>query len=96
MIQFITGLTNHFITKLEKQNFRVTGIGGVDNGGNATESNSSGNVEASGTQELDMGSILWVVTVPAIWTEVAKKFMRTAAERVSKWSLLYHYVLLVF
>ena len=29
-------------------------------------------------------SILWIVTVPAIWSPVAKQIMRTAAEEVSK------------
>lgn len=27
---------------------------------------------------------LWVITVPAIWSERAKQFMREAAEKVSK------------
>lgn len=31
---------------------------------------------------IDINTILWVLTVPAIWSEKAKKFMRDAAEHV--------------
>ena len=31
---------------------------------------------------VDDSDIRWVITVPAIWTDTAKKFMREAAEEV--------------
>ena len=34
--------------------------------------------------QLQDGDINWVLTVPAIWDEAAKKFMRKSAEEVSK------------
>ena len=34
-------------------------------------------------QDLHPTDIKWVITVPAIWKDSAKKFMRQAAERVS-------------
>jgi long-subunit acyl-CoA synthetase (AMP-forming) len=33
--------------------------------------------------QLQDGDIHWVLTVPAIWDEVAKKFMRKSAEEVN-------------
>ena len=33
-------------------------------------------------QPVNMDTTLWVVTVPAIWSDKAKQFMRDAAERV--------------
>ena len=39
------------------------------------------------TQQQD-GDIHWVITVPAIWDEAAKTFMRKCAEEVNK-MLLY-------
>ena len=33
-------------------------------------------------------TIRWVLTVPAIWTEASKKFMREAAEKVSIFTLI--------
>ena len=38
-------------------------------------------VEKQGTG-LEMKEILWVLTVPAIWTDSAKQFMRKSAEKV--------------
>jgi molecular chaperone DnaK (HSP70) len=38
-------------------------------------------LETRGTG-LDNNDIHWVLTVPAIWTEPAKQFMREAAEKV--------------
>ena len=37
--------------------------------------------QTSGIEETD---IKWVVTVPAIWSDTAKQFMREAAEMVCK------------
>jgi hypothetical protein len=34
--------------------------------------------------QLQDGDIHWVLTVPAIWDEAAKKFMRKSAEEVNK------------
>jgi hypothetical protein len=34
--------------------------------------------------QLQDEDIHWVLTVPAIWDEVAKKFMRKSAEEVNK------------
>jgi hypothetical protein len=34
-------------------------------------------------QHLEEKDIYWVLTVPAIWKDVAKQFMREAAENVS-------------
>lgn len=31
---------------------------------------------------LNEGDFLWVITVPAIWKDAAKQFMREAAEKV--------------
>lgn len=33
--------------------------------------------------EMDEMDIHWVITVPAIWTDGAKQFMREAAQKVS-------------
>lgn len=33
--------------------------------------------------ELDIDDISWVLTVPAIWSDGAKQFMRSSAEKVS-------------
>lgn len=33
--------------------------------------------------ELDVSDIQFVITVPAIWTDPAKQFMREAAEKVN-------------
>lgn len=35
-------------------------------------------------------NIHWIVTVPAIWDDYAKKFMRDAAEKVNIPSLIYY------
>ena len=43
--------------------------------------------------QLQDGDIHWVLTVPAIWDEVAKKFMRKSAEEVNKmFTVLSHIV----
>ena len=34
------------------------------------------------TSSIDEHDIHWVLTIPAIWDDVAKKFMREAAEQV--------------
>jgi long-subunit acyl-CoA synthetase (AMP-forming) len=39
------------------------------------------NFKRSGT-DLDESEIQWVITVPAIWTDAAKQFMREAAQKV--------------
>lgn len=36
------------------------------------------------TCNLNNTKILWVVTVPALWSQKAKKFMREAAEKVGQ------------
>ena len=42
---------------------------------------------------LQDGDIHWVLTVPAIWDETAKKFMRKSAEEVNKmFTVLKHMV----
>lgn len=33
--------------------------------------------------KLNIDTTLWVVTVPALWSQKAKQFMREAAEKVS-------------
>ena len=35
-------------------------------------------------QDVDEKTTLWVITVPAIWTEQARSFMRTAALKVCR------------
>ena len=35
-------------------------------------------------EQLEEQDIHWVLTVPAIWNDVAKQFMREAAEEVSQ------------
>lgn len=35
-------------------------------------------------EHLREGDIHWVLTIPAIWDETAKKFMRSCAEKVKK------------
>lgn len=35
------------------------------------------------TEDINESEVLWVLTVPAIWNEIAKRFMRQAAEAVS-------------
>ncbi|KAJ8310960.1 hypothetical protein KUTeg_011487 [Tegillarca granosa] len=40
-------------------------------------------LKTHGAETIESRDILWVVTVPAIWTEPAKQFMRDAAESVS-------------
>ena len=43
--------------------------------------------------QLQDEDIHWVLTVPAIWDEVAKKFMRKSAEEVNKmFTVLKHMV----
>ena len=43
--------------------------------------------------QLQDGDIHWVLTVPAIWDEAAKKFMRKSAEEVNKlFTVLNHMV----
>ena len=43
--------------------------------------------------QLQDGDIHWMLTVPAIWDETAKKFMRKSAEEVSKlFTVLKHMV----
>lgn len=36
----------------------------------------------SSANEVDLTAIRWVLTVPAIWSDSAKQFMREAAEKV--------------
>ena len=36
--------------------------------------------------DVEADDIKWVLTVPACWTDLAKQFMRKAAEMVSSWS----------
>lgn len=36
-------------------------------------------------REVTMADIRWVLTVPAIWTDAAKQFMREAAEDKLQW-----------
>ena len=36
-----------------------------------------------GSHNIPIGDILWVLTVPAIWSDEARHFMRSAAEKVS-------------
>ena len=36
--------------------------------------------------EISVDDIKWVLTVPAIWSDAAKQFMREAAEKVSIWT----------
>ena len=38
--------------------------------------------ERTGDKDLNVNDIEWVLTVPAIWTRVAKQFMRKAAYEV--------------
>ena len=38
--------------------------------------------ERTGDKDLNVNDIQWVLTVPAIWTTVAKQFMRKAAYEV--------------
>ena len=38
--------------------------------------------ERTGSKDLNVNDIQWVLTVPAIWTPVAKQFMRKAAYEV--------------
>ena len=40
-------------------------------------------------QALDEMDVHWVITVPAIWTDAAKQFMREAAHAVSYCHALY-------
>ena len=40
--------------------------------------------ERNAHNEIDVDDIMWVLTVPAIWTDAAKQFMREAAEQVSQ------------
>ena len=44
--------------------------------------------ERTGDEHLRSGDIQWVLTVPAIWKQAAKQFMRAAAYQV-KYSLKY-------
>ena len=44
--------------------------------------------ERNARNDFTADDIMWVLTVPAIWTDAAKQFMREAAERVA---LLVHY-----
>ena len=37
-----------------------------------------------GYQGVQCNDVTWVITVPAIWNDSAKKFMRRAAEKVLK------------
>lgn len=41
--------------------------------------------------------VFWVLTIPAIWSEPAKQFMRTAAEEVQlcKWTNSYSFVVVL-
>lgn len=41
-------------------------------------------LKTHGAETIESRDILWVVTVPAIWTEPAKQFMRDAAESVEQ------------
>ena len=41
-----------------------------------------------GAVKLQARDILWVLTVPAIWNEMAKRFMREAAEEVHQIKLI--------
>lgn len=53
---------------------------------------------------MDKSEIQWVLTVPAIWTDAAKQFMRKSAVKVSSvdktqskyWYLKRHIVLILF
>lgn len=40
-------------------------------------------LENRGTN-VEMKDILWVLTVPAIWSDAAKRFMRNSAEKVKR------------
>ena len=41
--------------------------------------------QRTGDVQFNVNDIQWVLTVPAIWTPVAKQFMREAAYEVSCW-----------
>ena len=41
-------------------------------------------VVCRGSPGLDERDVGWVITVPALWAESAKKFMRQAAQQVSR------------
>ena len=36
--------------------------------------------------EISVDDIMWVLTVPAVWSDAAKQFMREAAEKVTIWT----------
>ena len=38
--------------------------------------------ERNAGNDFSVSDIMWVLTVPAIWTDAAKQFMRRAAEKV--------------
>ena len=38
--------------------------------------------ERNASNEIAVDDIMWVLTVPAIWTDTAKQFMREAAKQV--------------
>lgn len=42
------------------------------------------NLKEMGLKSLTINQIDWVLTVPAIWNDQAKRFMRRAAQEVSK------------
>lgn len=39
--------------------------------------------EAIAEKEFDKDNVLWVMTVPSLWNNFAKQFLRKAAEKVS-------------
>ena len=47
-------------------------------------------VVTRGSPGLDEGDVRWVITVPGLWAESAKKFMRHAAQQVNAIFLVFN------